>query len=128
VSALQTIELELPPSPASIGRARDALSDLEDVPADVHQSAALVTSELVTNGIRYGSGDPGAVLMFRAQRFDGRLVLEVVNEATTAERPLVQAGDPMRSSGRGLAIVALLSSRWGTDTGEYTRVWCELTI
>jgi hypothetical protein len=128
MSALPTIELELPPSPASISSARDALSGLEDVPPGVHQSAALVTSELVTNGIRYGSGDPGAVLTFRAQRFDGKLVLEVVNEATTGERPLVQAGDPMRMSGRGLAIVALLSSRWGTDTGEQTRVWCELTI
>jgi anti-sigma regulatory factor (Ser/Thr protein kinase) len=128
MSALQTIELELPPLPASIGRARDALSGLEDVPPEVHQSAVLVTSELVTNGIRHGSGDPGAVLTFRAQRFDGRLVLEVVNDATTGERPLVQAGDPLRSSGRGLAIVALLADRWGADTGKQTRVWCELAI
>lgn len=128
MAALQTIELELPPSPASIGRARDALSSLEDVPPEVHQSAMLVTSELVTNGIRHGSDDPGAVLTFRAQRFDRTLMLEVLNDATTGERPLVQAGDPLRPDGRGLAIVALLSDRWGTDTGKQTRVWCELAM
>jgi hypothetical protein len=77
MTALQAIELELPPLPASIGRARDALSSLEDVSPEVHQSAMLVTSELVTNGIRHGSDDPGAVLTFRAQRFDRTLMLEV---------------------------------------------------
>ena len=128
MTARQTIELELPPLPASISRARDALSSLEDVPPDVHQSAMLVTSELVTNGIRHGSDDPRALLTFRAQRFDRMLMLEVMNDATTSERPLVQAGDPLRADGRGLAIVALLSDRWGTDTGEQTRVWCELAI
>ena len=90
---------------------------------EISEVASVLTSELVTNAVRYGSGQavlearlPAGVL--RVSVADGSPDLPVVGPAAeiTAE------------TGRGVLLVSTLSSRWGIDelpTGGKA-VWFEL--
>ncbi|MCO6006098.1 ATP-binding protein [Actinoallomurus purpureus] len=71
--------------------------------------ACLVASELVTNTVRYASGDEVTVRLARTD--DGALWLEVEDAAGTM--PRVQEAEPADESGRGLFVVEQLSRRWG---------------
>ncbi|MFJ5215070.1 SpoIIE family protein phosphatase [Streptomyces sp. NPDC088354] len=79
----------------------------------------LITSELVTNAIRYG-GAPVALRLIR----DENLVCEVSDASQT--QPRLRRARLSDEGGRGLFLIAQLSSRWGsryTDTGK--TIWAE---
>ena len=129
VRALQpTSELavSLPATSASVGPARAAaatvLADL-GVDGEVAADALLVVSELVSNAVLYGS----APIELRIRRERADLVIMVSDGEVL--RPTMRAVDPSAVGGRGLQLVAALSSRWGTrPTGAGKSVWCTIGV
>ena len=121
----------LPYAPSSIAVARRRLtSDLlaagaaEPTVAD----AALVVSELMTNALRHArplaDGKLGVGWLLA-----GGVIELTVTDGGAATQP--RQGWPSASAlgGRGLAIVARLSRRWGVRTGEgSTTVWAVLGV
>ncbi|NYD22518.1 ATP-binding protein [Kineococcus aurantiacus] len=121
----------LPPSPRSVGVARWLITEwcapwvaAEEVPEDTVEAALLLASEVVTNAVVHGDG----MVQLHVHRVDGSaLRVEVSDDG--GGMPLIGAQRADAESGRGMAMVELLSSRWGTDlavgpTGK--TVWFEL--
>jgi anti-sigma regulatory factor (Ser/Thr protein kinase) len=121
------VELELAAEPSSPQIARDALAQLVALPPDLLDRAQLITSELVTNGVRHGNDEAGGCIRFSAELHPTFLRIEVTNPAT-ASRPTLQPRGELRSSGYGLIIVDALADRWGSDVHGAVRVWCELEL
>jgi serine phosphatase RsbU (regulator of sigma subunit)/anti-sigma regulatory factor (Ser/Thr protein kinase) len=82
----------------------------------------LLVSELVTNAIRYATGEVTIRLVL-----DGSLVCEVLDNSSALPR-LRHAGRD-EECGRGLEVVSQLAQRWGARrTREGKIVWCEHAI
>ncbi|GHE08772.1 SpoIIE family protein phosphatase [Streptomyces alanosinicus] len=124
LDADRVADLELPPDPAMVAHAR---ADTERQLAswglsELSFNAALVVSELVTNGIRYATGP----VMLRLIR-DRCLLCEVSDNAHTA--PHLRRARRDDEGGRGLFLVAQVSQRWGTRyTASGKTIWAELAI
>ena len=69
----------------------------------------LLTSELVTNALRHGAGP----LDLTVTRIGDRLRVAVADQGDALPEPRTAAPDA--PGGRGLAIVAALSLRWGVE-------------
>ncbi|SEN94207.1 Serine phosphatase RsbU, regulator of sigma subunit [Actinacidiphila rubida] len=116
---------EFPAREAAVAEAREkANATLErwQAPMETAITTELVVSELVTNAVRYGGGE---VLGLRLIR-DGRtLVCEVSDASSTS--PHLKRARTEDEGGRGLFIVASVSTRWGvrfTATGK--TIWTEI--
>lgn len=94
------------------------------VDADVTGDAVLVTSELVTNALRYGCGPRRLELDLAADR----LRIAVDDAGDGRPRPRQPVLD--QEGGRGLALLEAVSEKWGTDDRPAAgkRVWCELVL
>ncbi len=107
--------------PAGVARVREAATEqlrrwgLEEL----EFTTELVLSELVTNAIRYAGG-PVGVRLIRAER----LTCEVSDPSAT--QPRMRRARLTDEGGRGLYLVAQLTTRWGS---RYTRqgktIWAE---
>jgi hypothetical protein len=122
-----TLRRTLPPTAESASVARwlvnDLLRDLVDV--DTLETAALLTTELVSNAIRQTRDE----LVVTVRLAGGRLRVGVAD--SSHRRPqLVQVGS-RDTSGRGLHLVEAMASRWGVDPDERglgKTVWFELDV
>ncbi|WAZ19522.1 SpoIIE family protein phosphatase [Streptomyces cinnabarinus] len=86
---------------------------------DLSFTTELVVSELVTNAVRYAGGPVGLRLIR-----EDVLVCEVTDPGNTQPR-LRQAGST-DEGGRGLFLVAQLTSRWGCRYGQTGKtIWTE---
>jgi anti-sigma regulatory factor (Ser/Thr protein kinase) len=95
---------------------------LTDQDPDLIDVAELLTSELATNAIRHGAS--GFELKIEVRR---RIRVEVRD--TGGGHPAVVCAGPHDRSGRGLGIVAALSSAWGViPSPEGKTVWYELPV
>jgi anti-sigma regulatory factor (Ser/Thr protein kinase) len=108
--------LTLPPVPVSAREARRFVSQFctaADMPDDICETAALLTSELVTNAVLHGRSR--ATLHVRKPPPYLRVSVEDHNPELpeVGDRPALSA-----TSGRGLHIVAELASRWGIERSE----------
>lgn len=117
--------MQLEPDLASAGLARRRLLDVcGRVTTDEERcdSLALIVTELVSNAIRHGG--PPVSLDYAVT--DGAVRVEVGDGSH--EPPHVEDCDgSLEPGGRGLALVAALSRRWGwQDTPDGKRVWCEV--
>jgi len=93
-----------------------------DLPGQLAEDTVLATSELVTNAVLYGAGP----LELRLRAHKAEVLVEVLDRATFQPRKLRPTVDD--EHGRGLQIVAALSSRWGTrGTEDGKSVWCVLS-
>ena len=117
--------LGLPFTPKSSAMAREFVADhTHDVPAAVGQDAELLTSELVTNAVRYG--EPAIVVQLTVS--DETVAVNVSDDGCAM--PVLPAIAPPASSasGRGLLILGAVANRWGV-TPHYGRrgktVWFE---
>jgi anti-sigma regulatory factor (Ser/Thr protein kinase) len=117
-----SVTWQLPADPAIVGRARDMAA--ERVAAwgmdELAFTAELVVSELVTNAIRYGVG-PLTLRLIRGRV----LVCEVSDPSNT--QPRLRRARTTDEGGRGLFLVAQLSSRWGSRYQQSGKtIWAEL--
>jgi serine phosphatase RsbU (regulator of sigma subunit)/anti-sigma regulatory factor (Ser/Thr protein kinase) len=98
--------------------------DLGDGSAQgVTELAELLVSELVTNALRHASGR----IELTALLLDEALVVSV----SDGDQPLprLRRVHDSDEGGRGLQLVAMLASRWGSRvTPEGKVVWCELPL
>ncbi|MBB2913281.1 anti-sigma regulatory factor (Ser/Thr protein kinase) [Streptosporangium becharense] len=105
---------------------RDVAADWNAM-GDVPEIAELLTSELVTNAMAYGSGDTSTVSPIRITVSGEKELLTVdVHDSCIAVPRMRRAGD-LEVSGRGLAIVQELSRNWGWTLNPYGKsVWFQL--
>lgn len=114
--------------PTSPRAARRFISDFckaAQLSEDICQVAALLTSELVTNAVRYG----GSRASLEAHLPEGSLRVTVVDD-DPALPEVGDAPDLTGESGRGILLVSTLAARWGVErlpTGGKA-VWFELDI
>ena len=92
-------------------------------PKTKRDDVTLVVSELVTNAVIHRSSDqPIDVLLEVA---DDELRVEVQQPGLSQKERKVRTPDQPRVGGRGLAIVAALSSAWGTGPSS---VWARFAL
>lgn len=123
----------LPPTPRSVGVARWLIQEWcapwvrgEEVPEDTVDAALLLSSEVITNAVVHGSG-----MVHVGLTRVGRSSLRIEVSDDGGGMPLIGAQRDDAESGRGMAMVELMSSRWGTDlaVGPLGKmVWFELAI
>ncbi|MBK3639482.1 ATP-binding protein [Streptomyces sp. MBT33] len=88
---------------------------------DLSNTVLLVVSELVTNAVRYGEGQPVGL---KVMHLAGELRIAVTDGNHTPAK--LQAAGVDDESGRGLLLVSAVSKEWGVgDDGMTT--WCVLT-
>jgi len=115
----------LPKEPETPARARDAIRTAYDgLPRDLLEVAVLLTSELVTNAVRYGG--PRIVMTVRDQ--PDTLRIEAHDDGPWL--PASGGGADRATGGRGLLLVESLAHVWGTSPGGAGRagkvVWFAL--
>ncbi|MGP3983914.1 ATP-binding protein [Streptomyces sp. KR80] len=115
--------------PRSVGRAR---AELRKTLAswgliEIEDAALLAVSELVTNAVRHSRVSPGREIETRYLREGDGVRIEVHDAAEMWEQK--QAPDTDAEHGRGLALLAALSDRWGVNerVGVGKVVWAVLT-
>ena len=120
------VRVELPGQPVSVGHARSLVRhalrewDLEPL----QDAVLLLVSELTTNAVLHAHSD-FAIEVTRTT--DG---VRVWVSDRSPRPPAQRHHGPTSSTGRGLAMVALMSSAWGTGAAErpFTKaVWFEVS-
>lgn len=109
-TALHRHRVTLAAGPAAAAEARGqvrAAICTWDVPVDPGV-AVLLTSELITNAIRY---EPGETVMLAVTCSGDRLRVDVHDTSRSLPEPADVPADA--ESGRGLMLVASLSAEWG---------------
>jgi serine/threonine-protein kinase RsbW len=119
---------------SAAARARQLVSELvtrqssEQRPSDdLIDDAALVVHELVINGLTHGAPDEHNRIEVSGRVADDELVISVVDSGhrgTVAAQPFTDD----RTHGRGLSIVAMLSTSWAVDRSSGTCVSARLPI
>jgi anti-sigma regulatory factor (Ser/Thr protein kinase) len=121
----QVAEATVPCGPGAPFLARRTVSLWLDgrTHAQLHQDAALLVSELVTNSVQHAGQPPGAPVHIRAAAVDGVVRVEVHDHG---RGPVRRRAPGPRHGGFGLHLVNLLAARWGVSHDDGTRVWFEL--
>lgn len=102
-----------------------------DVSAAVVDDAALVVTELVANAVRHGPAAADGAIRVDWDVADGLLRLEVSAGGPGPGSGLAVSpvGTSDAESGRGLGIVAALSTGWGVrPSASGNAVWAELPV
>ena len=89
--------------------------------------ATLVVHELVVNGLEHGAPDDHDRIEVSGRITDGAFVISVLDQGrggTVAAQPVTED----REHGRGLALVAALSSSWSVERSSGTRVSARLSL
>ncbi len=120
-----TATWEFPADPAVVADAREAATrqlavwGLDDATTFATE---LIVSELVTNAVRYASGPVGLRLMR-----ENALICEVSDSSNT--QPRLRRARTSDEGGRGLFLVAQLSTRWGSRYGQDGKtIWAEQSL
>ena len=118
-------ELELPATPASVpaGRrlVREALREWGY--GLVADTAELLVSELITNGIRHAQ----SYVVVTVQANTDLRITVTDSRPDLLPVPLDRFGDPEADGGRGLALVASLSDDWGVHRDASSKsIWFSL--
>jgi anti-sigma regulatory factor (Ser/Thr protein kinase) len=110
----------LPPVTESAATARTVVAEVASGSTKV-DDAVLAVSELVTNAVRYGQG----LVRLDVVR-TGAMLRVRVESISTDSNPTLTTAAPGDTGGRGLAIVAALSTRWSWQRdGDRVAVWAE---
>ncbi|MFW6694496.1 ATP-binding SpoIIE family protein phosphatase [Streptomyces sp. MAR4 CNX-425] len=120
----EVVAWSLPDDPHSVGLARRLAVAALDRWGLGEQAppVELIVSELVTNAVRYGSGDI-TLRLLRA----GTLICEVSDGNTAA--PHLRIAEDTDEGGRGLCIVGLTARTWGTrQTGHGKTIWADVPL
>ncbi|WP_432523093.1 ATP-binding protein [Kineococcus sp. SYSU DK006] len=123
--ATPAAEITLPDHEHSARRARAFLSEAYCAlhHARVLDEAQLLVSELVTNAVRHG-GPPVRVRV----DCDGSAGLQVAVSDGSRKPPVRRTAAPEAEGGRGVALVDIISDRWGVEHAESGKtVWFVLS-
>lgn len=82
--------------------------------SDELQDATVLTSELVTNAVRHGTGR----IVFRADLDQNRLRVEVIDQGGGFEHA-IREREFLDVEGWGLRLVDSIASRWGVHEGNH---------
>lgn len=126
---METMQIELEAGVGSIRRSRrwvvqraqeHGLSD------DSTRVLELLTSELVTNAVKYGP--PGGVIILSTERSAEGLRVAVADDETRA--PTIRAAGPSDVGGRGIQLVDMLAAEWGVErvADEGKIVWFSVAV
>jgi anti-sigma regulatory factor (Ser/Thr protein kinase) len=122
------VELRFPPVPASIRRAREAVSSALDgrVPAEVEKDVVLLVSEVMTTSVRHAGSDAHGHIGLLVSLQDERLRVEV-SDGGPGFDPHVR---PSREgpSGWGLYLVDYLADTWGISRDGSNGLWFEFDV
>ncbi len=125
------LELYLPAESSAVAQARRAVDRLEalDAHPDARFAVRLLVSELFTNAVKYGSRrSDGARVRLSIQLLQGRIRVEVGDGGRGFAAGAVEMPGVEGESGRGLAFLDALATRWGVGGGGEHRVWFELDL
>jgi serine/threonine-protein kinase RsbW len=94
----------------------------------VQDSAVLILSELLTNAGRHAHVTPGREIETWFQPLPGGVRIEV--QDTSSGMPELRTAPPDAECGRGLELVAALSSAWGVSVrgGIGKLIWAEVSL
>jgi anti-sigma regulatory factor (Ser/Thr protein kinase) len=118
------VSVDLPPEPASATRARELAREyVANCPPEVVDTVALLVTELVTNAVLHARTE----LHLIVETEPGVVRLRVEDRALGT--PVLRHYDTDDVTGRGLALVELLATRWGVEPRpEGKSVWCEIVF
>lgn len=122
---LATAVTEFASDPASVPAGRRFVAALLDDWACAHltDTAALLTSEILTNAVVHGLGP----VRLRLRRTDTEVAVIVSDRGRY--RPQPRLADLTDESGRGLSLLEMLSTSWGARATEDGKdVWFTLTL
>jgi len=120
------LDVELPPTLDAPAKARASLEPLASlVGTKTFEDLVLLTSELVTNSVKYGPGGAGIQLV--ASRRSSFVHVEV-RDAGAGFDPSVGHPTLHQESGWGLYLVKRLADRWGVGGDGHTIVWFEVPL
>jgi anti-sigma regulatory factor (Ser/Thr protein kinase) len=124
------LELYLPASEAAIGQARAFVDRLEalDDHRDARFAVRLLVSELFTNAVKYGSRGEGARIRLSVAVSDAQARVEIGDSGRGFTETKTTMPDVDAESGRGLAFLEALATRWGVVGNGETCVWFELNL
>lgn len=113
-----------PRSPAAARRFISEFCSAAALGDELCQTAALLTSELVTNAIRYG----GSRAVLEARMPGGALRVSVHDD--NPQLPEVGTAPALTDEGgRGVLLVSTLADRWGVEADATGKaVWFELDV
>jgi anti-sigma regulatory factor (Ser/Thr protein kinase) len=119
------LALALPPSPASCRAARVAVRRFceEQGLAGLADDAELLTSELVTNAIRYARSHVSVT----ATVANGSMLIHVIDDGGTPAYIAATMSAATCESARGVHIVSQLAGDWGVvPSDDTTTAWFRL--
>jgi anti-sigma regulatory factor (Ser/Thr protein kinase) len=124
------LELYLPSAESAIGQARAAVDRLEalDPHPEARFAVRLLVSELFTNAVKYGEQRENGRVRFAGDVGDSSVRVEVGDRGRGFVADQVEMPGPEGESGRGLAFLDALASRWGVIKNGESCVWFELDI
>ena len=114
---------DIPRSSRAPAEARRMVDDLA-IDAVTAEAVRLAVSELVSNAVMHGTGAIAVGLGVDAEGVHVTVSDDGVGFSPTGQPVMPPADSP---GGRGLALVAMLSARWGVVPGDPTEVWCVIT-
>ena len=124
------LELYLPSAERAIGQARAAVDRLEALVAhpEVRFAVRLLVSEIFTNAVKYGSRSENGRIRFAVDVGDTCVRVEIGDCGRGFVVEPVTMPDHDSDSGRGLAFLEALASRWGVIQNGESCVWFELDL
>lgn len=110
-----------------MGRARQFVARvLTGCPA--RETLLTCVSELAANAIEHTASGAGGVFTVEVLRPHAGVALVAVTDGGCGDEPTIRRASDLAEGGRGLALVAALSSRWGyRAAGQGYTVWAEAT-
>ncbi|MHB8450484.1 MAG: SpoIIE family protein phosphatase [Mycobacteriales bacterium] len=121
------VNAELPAEPAGVAPARQVVTEAlraalgERVSADLVFAVQEITSELLTNAVRYGLPP----IRLRLRLLPTAVHVEIADAGL--HQPVPRRPLPTDEGGRGLQLVAALARRWGTRSLPRGKaVWAEI--
>ena len=120
-----TAGAEFASDPASVPAGRRFVAALLDDWACAHvtETAALLTSEILTNAVVHGLGP----VRLRLRRTDTEVAVIVSDRGRYLPQP--RLAGPTDESGRGLNLLEMLATSWGARaTADGKDVWFTLTV
>jgi two-component sensor histidine kinase len=123
-----SVEADVAGGPHAGARARRLIeSELTGrVPVSMLADVALLTTELIANGVQHGGAGPESVLHLELHCSGPCLHVEVTNAARANGAIAPRRPDMEGGGGIGLQLVDRISSRWGVRDIQPRAVWFEM--